>query len=181
MKKPLSRTQKIRLSAVIMLVVGIVLVSIAVIAPFETDRQLAASFDAASLKAKAMLKAFQYVGVCEPGEAALVWAEGVKNRNAAMQYAVMTQALKEKYAAALETTYPNWVTGTSSPWVDSYLIERLNVGDDTTRFRVTFFTATSEGPYKNLKAVLDAAKNGDFWQIKSVEAGSELNAFTGFE
>jgi len=164
-----------------MLVVGIALVGVAIIAPFETDRQLAASFDAASIKAEEMLRAFNYVGVCNPGEAALVWAEGVKKRNAAMQYAVMTQALKEKYAAALQTTYPNWVTGTSSPWVDSYLIERLNVGGDTARFRVTFFTATSEGPYKNLKAVLDVVKNGSFWQIKSVEAGSELGAFTGFE
>ena len=52
--------------------------------------------------------------------AANTWAEAVKMRNGALQYALLTPSLQsEKYE---EYSAMNWVTGTSSPWIKEYKV-----------------------------------------------------------
>lgn len=60
----------------------------------------------------------------DPLAAAKTWAEGVKTRNGALQYAVMSTQLREKLYA--EFVGLNWTTGTSSPWIASYEINELS-------------------------------------------------------
>ena len=81
-------------------------------------------------------------------ELATAWAEGVKNRDGKAQYALYTTALQE----TLHDAYAglNWVTGTSSPWVESYTVE-LTVSGAT----VTFKYATSTGPAGEYDACLE--------------------------
>ncbi|HBT16583.1 MAG TPA: hypothetical protein DEB05_06460, partial [Firmicutes bacterium] len=56
----------------------------------------------------------------DPLTAAKTWAEGVKTRNGAMQYVVMSSNLrKEFYKQFMEA---NWSTGVSSPWIESYKV-----------------------------------------------------------
>src|SRR3712207_3307429 len=53
-------------------------------------------------------------------DAALAWAKGVKTRNGALQFAVLSTELRNKRAT--EYANLNWVTGASSPWVSNYKI-----------------------------------------------------------
>ncbi|MGI6327455.1 MAG: stalk domain-containing protein, partial [Dethiobacteria bacterium] len=53
----------------------------------------------------------------DPDAAVKTWAEGVKTRNGALQYAVMAPELKEESYS--DFVKMNWSTGTSSPWIKS--------------------------------------------------------------
>lgn len=94
-----------------------------------------------------LLKAMDYLGVCSPEEAVNIWSNGLKMRSAAIQYSVMTSKLKLEYKADLEKTFSNWVTGMSSPWVDSFqIIKTEKKVDDSYVFSVKYITKTSTGP-----------------------------------
>jgi len=80
-----------------------------------------------------------------PREAAETWARGVKERNGALQHAVLSPELKEK--SRMDYEYFGWVTGTSSPWAERYEIaSEENKGDGTWEFEIRFEMATSTGP-----------------------------------
>ena len=76
--------------------------------------------------------------------AAETYAEGVKMRNGAQQFAVMSPGLREeKYSYFADL---NWVTGTSSPWIESYSIKEVAKIDDTSfRYEVEFNYTDSTG------------------------------------
>lgn len=79
-----------------------------------------------------------------PEEAASLWAEGVKQRNGVLQYVVMSTTLREQYRPVFEGY--NWVTGVSSPWVESYRVEKTSESPDGVyTFNVTFAMKTSTG------------------------------------
>ncbi|MDD4588745.1 MAG: copper amine oxidase N-terminal domain-containing protein [Heliobacteriaceae bacterium] len=80
-----------------------------------------------------------------PREAAEKWAKGVKERNGALQYAVLSPELKEQSFADYESY--GWVTGMSSPWVECYEITKeTKTGEDTWEYEIKFESATSTGP-----------------------------------
>ncbi|AGL02564.1 copper amine oxidase N-terminal domain-containing protein [Desulfoscipio gibsoniae] len=80
-----------------------------------------------------------------PQAAVEKWAEGVKTRNGALQFAMLSPELKEQERANYESF--NWVTGTSSPWVEDYTIVKENkTSDGAWEYEVKFETATSTGP-----------------------------------
>ena len=98
------------------------------------------------VRSRLLMEAMEKAGVCEPEDAALVWASGLDMRSAALQYAVMDAQLKAEYARQLEETSPNWVTGMSSPWIESYSIEKIKrPGRDSRIIRLVFSTASSTG------------------------------------
>lgn len=78
-----------------------------------------------------------------PEEVALAWAKGVKDRNGALQFALLGPELRERYEPDLERC--GWVTGTSSPWVDSFEITATDEQDGTYRFKISFHMMTSAG------------------------------------
>lgn len=67
------------------------------------------------------------------------WAEAVKNRDGKAQYALYTKDYQKEVYDELNGL--NWVTGTSSPWVDAWVVTEPAAG-----ITVTFHTATSTGP-----------------------------------
>ena len=72
-----------------------------------------------------------------PEQAVEMWAEGVKTRNGALQYAILSKHLKELRHESFEAV--NWVTGTSSPWLERYKISKPVENSDGSRtFRVQF-------------------------------------------
>lgn len=71
-------------------------------------------------------------------EVAEKWAEAVKNRDGRAQYELMTPALQKRVYD--EFSGLNWVTGTSSPWVERYSVEETDAGA-----RVTMDYASSAG------------------------------------
>jgi hypothetical protein len=129
-----------------------------------------------------LLEALNYVGVCDPEGAATVWAEGLKLRSAAMQYSVMNSGLRKEYAAQLETTFPNWVTGISSPFVERYeILKTTPQGDARSEIALRFTTATSTGVAGTYGATLTLEKEGSFWRISDIDADDELFVYTGFK
>jgi hypothetical protein len=141
-----------------------------------------AEMDEYEVRSALLMEATDSVGACGPEEAARVWAEGLKRRSAAMQYAVMTKALKDKYAKQLEATFPNWVTGVSSPWVQGYeIMEAKMASENEYAYRMLFSTASSSGPAGAWEARLTVVKDGDYWRVSKVDADRELDVYTGFD
>lgn len=133
------------------------------------------------VRSQLLMEAMNSVGVCKPEKAAEVWANGLKARSAAMQYSVMTKALKSEYAKQLEKTFPNWVTGVSSPWVDSFELSKTDKANDNSFvYQIKFHTKTSSGPAGDYNAKVAVASEGDFWRITKIDADKELAVYTGF-
>jgi len=59
-------------------------------------------------------------------EIANTWAEAIKNRDGKAQYDLMTSALQESVHDQFSGL--NWVTGTSSPWVERYSTQKTDTG-----------------------------------------------------
>ena len=134
-----------------------------------------------SVRSQLLMEAMDSVGVAGPEAAATVWAEGLRQRSAALQYSVMDEDLRETYAADLDRTFPNWVTGVSSPWVERYEILKINsLGDSRAEVELAFETATSTGPAGTYLATLTVEEDGAFWRIESIQSDEGLNAYTGF-
>lgn len=67
-----------------------------------------------------------------PEEAATVWAQGVQDRNGALQFALLGPGLRKLYEPAFARC--GWVTGASSPWVRSF--EVLGTGEQDGAYRL---------------------------------------------
>lgn len=148
------------------------------------DRAAPAAAEAGDCEVRCslLMEATDSIGACGPEEAARVWAEGLKRRSAALQYCVMTKAMKDAYARQLAKTFPNWVTGVSSPWVEGYeIIEAKSAGGQGYPYRMLFSTATSSGPAGCYEALLAVVREGGYWRVSKVEADGELDVYTGFD
>lgn len=79
-----------------------------------------------------------------PVKAADIWAKGLKLRNGALQYAVLSPQLKKSRLSEFEKQ--NWVTGVSSPWIEAYqIIKTKKVNATTFSYDIRFALATSTG------------------------------------
>lgn len=96
------------------------------------------------------------------------WAEGVKNRNGVLQYAVMSPELKEEYYAKFGDS--NWSTGVSSSWVESYkVIERHRVDEERYLFEVEFtYIDSTKTTFSTIEYVTIANFDGN-WLIASID------------
>jgi hypothetical protein len=138
--------------------------------------------DKYEIRSQLLMEALNADCTCQPDMPAELWASGLQKRSGALQYAAMTKALKAEYAKQLDKTFPNWVTGMSSPWIDSYKVSSLKEADeDVYEARVQFVTATSTGPFKTYQAVLTIKQEGMCWKISKIVADKELSAYTGFQ
>jgi hypothetical protein len=94
----------------------------------------------------------------------------------------MSKILKEQYAKQLESSFPNWVTGMSSPWIENYKFTKSErFGDNKYVYNICFSTKTSTGPAGDYNAVITVEKEGNFWRITKIETDKGLYAYTGFK
>ncbi|MGE5389741.1 MAG: hypothetical protein ACM3PE_01630 [Deltaproteobacteria bacterium] len=95
-----------------------------------------------------------------PDLAAYSWAEAIKTRNGAWQYAIMDDNLRAEYLEQFEET--NWVTGFSSPWVEKYRVIRESVDEKgNVTFKVEFDWYTSAGYAYSNSGTLTVSKFED--------------------
>lgn len=128
-----------------------------------------------------LIAAMDFVGVCNDYDAVNVWANAAMMRSGAMQYSVMTKQLKNIYQKQLESTFPNWVTGVSSPWISGYKITDIEKLDNLTIIYTLLFSAkTSTGHAGEYAAMLTVKKEGDFYQISNIYTDEGLYIYTGF-
>lgn len=133
------------------------------------------------IQSNLLKEAMKEVGVSTPLKAADVWAEGLKKRSAALQYAVMSNKLKIEYEEKLKETAPNWVTGISSPWINNYkIVSTKEINPKKYEVEMLFSTMTSAGPFSDYNAVLTIQQFGDFWRITGISTEKELDTYTGF-
>lgn len=137
--------------------------------------------DKYEIQNRLLIVAMDSIGVCTPEDAAKVWSNGLKMRSGAMQYSVMTKKLKNEYKEDLEKSFPNWVTGVSSPWINSFKITKMDKYNDSKYiYTVVFYTKTSTGAAGEYIAKLTVIKELNFWRISNVFADKELDVYTGF-
>ncbi|HWP96741.1 MAG TPA: hypothetical protein VN426_07810 [Syntrophomonadaceae bacterium] len=109
--------------------------------------------------------------------AAYSWAEAVKERNGAWQYAVMDDRLRLQHRKEFESS--NWVTGFSSPWVENYQVIRQTQDDEgNISFKVVFDWYTSSGfAYSNsgtlVVSAFDKGTPNERWLLTSLEYSYE--------
>lgn len=108
-----------------------------------------------------------------PQDAVRTWAKGVKERNGALQYAVLAPELRRQELANLQAS--NWVTGCSSPWVDSFdVVPRGKTSSGRLVYEVLFHMMTSTGPAGSEASRIEVAKIADeygagpCWLITSI-------------
>lgn len=107
-----------------------------------------------------------------PLKAVQTWAEAVKNRNGAVQFALLSPELKEKTRDDYEKI--NWVTGVSSPWVEEYfIIDDEQADEDIHSYRIEFQMQTSTGPAGLLGASVKVKEIDGVWLITEVQRGPE--------
>ncbi|MGI5840036.1 MAG: copper amine oxidase N-terminal domain-containing protein [bacterium] len=103
-----------------------------------------------------------------PLAAAETWAEGVKMRNGALQYAMLDYELREEMRPGFAAM--NWTTGTSSPWVKNYAVRETYRADNAIyRFAVEFvYTDSTEATFLTREYVTVNQVDGK-WLITAIE------------
>jgi hypothetical protein len=101
-----------------------------------------------------------------------LWANAVKDRNGALQYALFTKESKVGLKKSLEAFH--WVSGASSPWVESFkIISNKENKDKSLTVVVEFELATSTGFAGVDRAKLTLVKIGEQWFIKDLGPSNE--------
>jgi hypothetical protein len=133
------------------------------------------------IKSQLLMEAMKEVGLCEPESTVRVWASGLEKRSAALQYAALSNSLKDEYAKQLQQSFPNWVTGVSSPFISGYeIIKRQEINKNSFIYHIRFDTKTSTGPADSYNASLTVELEKGFWRITKITADKQLNVYTGF-
>lgn len=106
-----------------------------------------------------------------PREAIEKWATGVKERNGALQYTMLSPKLKEQRLYSYESC--RWVTGTSSPWVERYeIVKETQTGDGVWEYEVKFELATSTGPAGSGLHKIVVKQYEQNWYISQIDGES---------
>lgn len=107
-------------------------------------------------------------GATSPEDAVDIWAKGVKTRNGALQYAVLSKSLKAKMENSLNNT--SWITGASSPWIESYKItEYKKINYITYRAMINFHLMADKLDAGYVNAELTIEKSGKHWVISKIK------------
>lgn len=97
-----------------------------------------------------------------------MYAEAVKMRQGALQYALYSEKLREASKSEFEDL--NWVTGVSSPWVTGYdIYTNKDAGKDA--YNIIFHWATSAGKSPDSKTIVTVEKVSDDssrWEITGI-------------
>lgn len=127
-----------------------------------------------------LVDAMELVGVFSPDDTVAVWAKGLKTRNAAIQYSVMGHDLKKDFLRQLNENGSNWVTGMSSPWVESFQIINKEIqSKNKILFKLKIVTATSAGLADSYNALLTVCLENGFWRITNIRADEGLFPYMG--
>lgn len=101
-------------------------------------------------------------------DAAISWAQGVQTRNGAWQYAVMTPEMKKQ--SYEECASLNWVTGVSSPWVKSFLVNEIaKVDENTYRYSVKFTWIDSTNATSETTQFVTVKNIEGTWLVDSID------------
>jgi hypothetical protein len=97
-----------------------------------------------------------------------LWAEGLKQRNGAFRYAILSNELKTKEYKAYSEMY--WVIGGSSPWVVSYkTTQAKKIDDNTYEYKIDYIMTDSTRSKYNAGENITVKKLGQEWFVTKHE------------
>lgn len=100
------------------------------------------------------------------------WAKAVKDRDGKVQYALMTPELQKTVYD--EFSGLNWSTGTSSPWVEDYTVQKTDTGAE-----VVFNYATSTGSAGSYRQELTFREQDGALKISGISDPVKVDAQAG--
>ena len=107
-----------------------------------------------------------------PDETVNLWAKAVQMRNGALQYALFTDNVKAGTRKSFEEFH--WVTGVSSPWVESFKVtKKENLPDKSIQYFVEFNMATSTGSAGKDYATVTVVEKDGQWLVNSIAPTKE--------
>ena len=109
----------------------------------------------------------------KPEEVAQLWAKGVKTRNGSVQYAALNKQLKENFKEVMDKR-GSWVTGFSSPWIESYNITKEKVDELTWKYNISFKAVTSASDTYIWHATLVIGKENGKWRITDIQKDFDI-------
>jgi hypothetical protein len=108
------------------------------------------------------------LGSGSPEETVKLWANGVRTRNGALQYSVLSKELKIELNKCLKNT--TWLTGDSSPWVENYeIIKSKKIDSITHKAEVSFHLVGKNLDAGYVNAILTMEKKGSHWVIAKIK------------
>ncbi|MGG1519625.1 copper amine oxidase N-terminal domain-containing protein [Paenibacillus oryzisoli] len=110
-------------------------------------------------------------------QAVKTWAKEVKNRNGAAQYALLSPELRSETVKTYEDL--NWVTGVSSPWIDSYQVsDGVQADNGSVSYDVGFQLKTSTGSAGEGTVKVTVGMKDGKWMVTGLtykDGSDELN------
>lgn len=144
---------------------------------YDKSENKVSLYDVKNMMLEGRAKLFEdFVGDYDPKtpeEAAELWAKGVKERNGVFQYSVLNRPLKEKFKEQI-AKQGSWVTGFSSPWVESYKITKGKVNQSTWEYKVAFKAVTSAPETYTWNATLIISKEDNKWRIIDIQKDFDI-------
>ena len=140
------------------------------------QREVSAKPDDNAFEVSAVLGALDSLGARDVEQAIEVWSQGVASRNCASQYAVMSDALRERYLEVIGDTLILESTPTS---VDSWYVSAISDNEGVTTAKLLFTISSGEGESVAASAELTLEEEGGYTVISSVPVESPLYEFTG--
>lgn len=115
---------------------------------YEKDQNRIRFYDGRKIQYEARSRLFEeFADIYKPAtpdDVASLWALGIKERNGAFQYLVLSKQLREDFKTLAEKSgRVGWVTGFSSPWVEDYKIAKEKINDLTWKYNIVFNATTS--------------------------------------
>ena len=126
----------------------------------------------------AALGALESFGARSAEEAAEIWAEGVSAKNGLTQYAVMTDALKERYLEIVGNS-GGFLFPTSAARIDAWRITEVTDEADGSVSATLEFDIGGNGSVTTASAELTIESLGEFASVSSVAVEEPLYEFTG--
>ncbi|KEK11643.1 hypothetical protein EP18_10815 [Lysinibacillus sphaericus] len=123
--------------------------------------------------------------VTEPKQAVEFWILGVNNRSGAVQYAMLSPALRKQSRSKFEQTH--WITGQSSPSVSNFsFIKVEKVSESKMRCTVKYDLLASYRDFGGGEKIIIVEKNlnpfKEYWFISSITTKyNQWEAFTPAE
>lgn len=120
---------------------------------------------------KLLIEAIDKFGAKSKDEVISIYAQGIKERNGALQYSVMCPKLKESFKQDMENNQNySWVTGYSSPWVKDYKViyEKKN-NNCLYTVVIKFYWETSSGPFNESETKISIINKNNRWCITKIE------------
>jgi len=125
----------------------------------------------------AVLGTLESFGARSAEEAVSIWAEGVMSKNGLTQYAVMTDALKERYLEVLGED-GSFIFPTTSQRIESWYIAEVTESEDGTVSASLIFDVVGEDTAA-ASAELTIEDMGEYAAVSSIAVEQPLYEFTG--